>query len=25
LGQDAERKYSDQLSQLKKKNIEVFY
>lgn len=25
LGQDAERKYSDQLSQLKSKNIEVFY
>ena len=25
LGQDAERKYSEQLSQLKKKNIEVFY
>lgn len=25
LGQDAERKYSDQLSQLKQKNIEVFY
>ncbi|MCF0073127.1 leucine-rich repeat domain-containing protein [Dyadobacter sp. CY261] len=25
LGADAERKYSDQLSQLKKKNIEVFY
>lgn len=25
LGEDAERKYSEQLSQLKKKNIEVFY
>lgn len=25
LGTDAERKYSEQLSQLKKKNIEVFY
>lgn len=25
LGQDAERKYSEQLSQLKNKNIEVFY
>jgi Leucine-rich repeat (LRR) protein len=25
LGQDAERKYSDQLSQLKSRNIEVFY
>ncbi|PSL28494.1 leucine-rich repeat domain-containing protein [Dyadobacter jiangsuensis] len=25
LGQDAERKYSEQLSQLKSKNIEVFY
>ncbi|SDH04051.1 Leucine Rich Repeat [Dyadobacter soli] len=25
LGQDAERKYSEQLSQLKQKNIEVFY